>query len=435
MSRRAPWTLAIAAGALAAGSLAAGCGTPTHQPLSPAFRGQAAQAAHAAGQPAAAFGARVLTGQWLIKLAPGAKPAAWARRHGLRHAGAIGLGIHRFTSLTEAAPPARDPEMLWREADQAISLPADRGRAWAGGLPPALRAPQAGSADDPLIPAQYGRAITGVDRLWDVQRGSPDVIVAVIDSGVDASHPEFAGQLLPGWDVTVEPPRAGGDVDGYGHGTHVAGVIGAKADNGVGIAGVAPGCKILPVRIFNNFGHSTTGASAAAVIWAVDHGAKVINASWGSPLPGAATEAAYQYALDKDVVFVSAVGNSGSNETKSYPGATEGVIGVAATTDIDTWGSFSTWGDWVDLAAPGEGILSTHPTALGNGYRIMRGTSMASPLVAGVAALVRSQHPGWSRTQVAERLYGTAKDVIQNGLDPYSGHGRVDAFRAVTEAR
>ena len=400
--------------ALAATLVVAGCGAAPRP---------AAPAADASG-----LSARALAGTWLVKLRAGVKPAAFAARTGLRHAGAIGLGIHRFKGA--AAPARGDRDVAWSEAEQAVSLPAERGRAWDGKVP---AAPQAAGPNDPLVPAQYGRAITGVDKLWDVQRGSPDVVVAVIDSGVDAKHPEFAGQLLPGWDVTVEPHRAGGDVDGYGHGTHVAGVIGARADNGQGIAGVAPGCKILPVRIFNDFGHSTTGASAAAVIWAVDHGAKVINASWGSPMPGAAAEAAYQYALQKDVVFVSAVGNSGNNETKSYPGATEGVIGVAATTDIDTWGSFSTWGDWVDLAAPGEGILSTYPVAKGNGYRIMRGTSMASPLVAGVAALVRSQHPGWTNVQVADRLYATAKDVIMSGIDPYSGHGRVDAARAVLE--
>jgi subtilisin family serine protease len=284
-----------------------------------------------------------------------------------------------------------------------------------------------------LLPAQYGREITGANQVWDVQRGSPDVIVAVIDSGIDATHPEFQGQLVPGWDVTVTPAHAGGTTDGYGHGTHVAGVIGAKANNGVGIAGVAPGCKLMPVRIFDEFGHSTEGASAAAVVWAVDHGAKVINASWGSPDPGQAAETAYQYALSKDVVFVSAVGNSGSNDTQYFPGATAGVIGVSATTDIDTWGSFSTYGDWVDLAAPGEGILSTYPLAKGNGYRIMRGTSMACPMVTAAAALVRSQFPGWTQAQVKARLEATAKDVIQPGIDPYAGHGRVDIARALLD--
>ena len=224
----------------------------------------------------------------------------------------------------------------------------------------------------------------------------------------------------------------GGDRDGYGHGTHVAGVIGAKADNGQGIAGLAHGCKLMPVRIFNDFGHSESGFAAAAVIWAVDHGARVINASWGSPMPGETSEAAYRYALEKDVVFVSAVGNSGKND-KNYPGASPGVIGVAATTDIDTWGSFSTWGDWVSVGAPGKGILSTYPLAKGNGYRIMDGTSMASPTVAAAAPLVRRRFPQLTQAQVKARLEATAKDVIQKGVDPYSGHGRVDIGRAVLD--
>jgi subtilisin family serine protease len=197
---------------------------------------------------------------------------------------------------------------------------------------------------------------------------------------------------------------------------------------------VAPGCKLLPVRIFNDFGHSTAGVSAAAIIWAVDHGAKVINCSWGSPMQGEADNAALQYAADHDVVVVAAVGNAGTNDPK-WPGADDRVIGVAATTDIDTWGSFSTWGDWVDLAAPGEGILSTFPMAKGNGYRIMRGTSMAAPFVTAAAALVRSQNPGWNRQQVQERLQQTAKDVIQQGKDPYAGFGRVDMAKALQNGR
>ena len=188
----------------------------------------------------------------------------------------------------------------------------------------------------------------------------------------------------------------------------------------------------MPVRIFDDFGHSSEGISSAAVIWAVDHGARVINASWGSPMEGEAMKAALQYALQKDVVFVAAVGNSGHNEP-NYPGASEEAIGVAATTDIDTWGSFSTWGDWVDLAAPGQGILSTYPLAKGNGYRIMDGTSMATPFVTAAVALVRSQHPDWNVAQVRAQLETTAKDVIMTGVDPYAGHGRVDIARAVSE--
>ncbi|MBC7544907.1 MAG: S8 family serine peptidase [Candidatus Sericytochromatia bacterium] len=185
----------------------------------------------------------------------------------------------------------------------------------------------------------------------------------------------------------------------------------------------------LPIRSAN---HAALPCSAAAIIWAVDHGAKVINASWGSSMESESDKTALKYAFDHDVVFVSAVGNSGNNEP-NYPGASEGVIGVAATTDIDTWGSFSTYGDWVDVAAPGEGILSTFPMAKGNGYRIMRGTSMACPLVTGAAALIRSQFPQMTYTQVKARLESTAKDVIQPGKDPYAGFGRINVERAILD--
>ncbi|HEY9857660.1 MAG TPA: S8 family serine peptidase [Stenomitos sp.] len=370
--------------------------------------------------------ANAITGETLVRLKPGVSPDAFAARYGLRAAQRIGLGMYLFTGSTPLTELRADSRVLWAEPNRSLTLPAIQETRL-----PALTLHPEGS-EDPLMPAQYGLTITGTDRAWKVQKGDPNVIVAVIDSGIDASHPEFDGQLVPGWDVTVKPAVPGGTHDGYGHGTHVAGIIGARADNGIGIAGVAPGCKLMPVRIFDDFGHSSEGTSAAAVIWAVDHGAKVINASWGSSLPGQAAMDAYQYALDHDVVFVSAVGNSGTND-QNFPAAMPGIIAVSGTTDMDTWASFSTWGDWVSVAAPGEGILSTFPMAKGNGYRIMRGTSMASPFVAGAAALVRSQFPNLKQAEVKARLEATAKDVIQPGRDPYSGAGRVDIARAVLD--
>lgn len=375
------------------------------------------------------FAPRAIAGETLVRLKKGVSPQAYARRHGLQLVQSIGLGIYLFKGSSPLDALEADASAVWAEPNMAFRLPALKT------APAPVRVPALGIEpfNDPLLPAQYGIAITGTDRAWAVQKGSPDVVVAVIDSGIDASHPEFAGRLVPGYDFSEKEPKPGGTVDGYGHGTHVAGVIGAAAGNGTGIAGVAPGCMLMPVRIFNNFGHSTTGGSTAAVIWAVENGAKVINASWGSTLPGQASLDAYQYALDKNVVFVAAVGNSGKNDSKAWPGASPGVIGVSATNADDRWASFSTWGDWVSLAAPGEGILSTYPLSKGNGYRIMQGTSMASPLVAGAAALVRSQYPQLTQAQIKERLEKTAKDVIQKGIDPYSGHGRVDVGRAVLD--
>lgn len=400
---------------------------PASGPRPGAVTAQTANTRQLAAQQARA--SRAIPNETIVRLRPGVDPTEYARLHGMELALSIGLNMYLMRGAAPVESLTRDSRTLWAEANARIELPALKDRP-APTVPPQPR--RADQPDDPLLPAEYGFTITGTDKIWRQQPGRPEVIVAVVDSGIDSTHPEFQGQLLPGFDFTPKVPVPGGDHDGYGHGTHVAGVIGAKANNGIGIAGIAPGCKLLPVRIFDDFGHSSEGISDAAVIWAVDHGAKVINASWGSPMEGEGFKAALQYALSKDVVFVAAVGNSGHNDP-NYPGASEEAIGVAATTDIDTWGSFSTWGDWVDLAAPGQGILSTYPLAKGNGYRIMEGTSMAAPFVTAAAALVRSQHPDWNQAQVKEQLYKTAKDVIMTGMDPYAGNGRVDIARAVLE--
>lgn len=375
------------------------------------------------------FAPRAIAGETLVKLKQGTSPQAYARRHGLQLVRSIGLGIHLFKGTSPLDTLEADASAVWAEPNMAFRLPPLKTAAAPARVPALGTEP----FDDPLLPAQYGLSLTGADRAWARQKGSPEVVVAVIDSGIDGSHPEFAGQLVPGYDFTGKEPAPGGYVDGYGHGTHVAGVIGAVAGNGLGIAGAAPGCKLMSVRIFNDWGGTNTGASTAAVIWAVQNGAKVINASWGSILPGQAALDAYQYALEQNVVLVAAVGNSGKNDAKAWPGASPGVIGVSATNADDRWASFSTWGDWVSLAAPGEGILSTYPLSKGNGYRIMQGTSMAAPLVSAAAALVRSQYPALTQAQVKERLEKTAKDVIQTGIDPYSGHGRVDIARALLD--
>lgn len=373
--------------------------------------------------------AELVPDETIVRLQPGVDLEAYAKQFHLELVLPVGLNMYVFKGAYSSQTLGRDPRVAWAEANRRISLPRDLGQSFLGPTPIQSRTDV---PNDPLLPAQYGYELTGTAQIWKQQPGSPEVVVAVIDSGVDGSHPEFQGQLLTGIDFTETPPVPGGNVDGYGHGTHVAGVIGALPDNGIGIAGIAPGCKILPVRIFNNWGHSESGRSAAAVIWAVDHGAKVINASWGSPMLGEVSKAAYEYAIQHDVVFVAAVGNSGNEEPK-YPGAVEEAIGVSATTADDRWASFSTFGDWVDLAAPGKGILSTYPMAKGNGYRIMEGTSMAAPFVTAAAALVRSQHPDWSVTQVRAQLERTAKDVIMTGKDKYAGYGRVDIARAVLE--
>jgi len=391
----------------------AGCATPVVTPVS-------RDGARVSGQ--------AIAGETIVRLKPGVSPVAYARMHSLSLVMSIGLGMYVFRGSERIASLAADPQIMWAEPNRTITLPS------LASEPKRIEgAHDATSPDDPLWLAQYAPHLTGADRVWPTQQGKPDVVVAVIDSGIDGNHPEFQGQLLPGYDFSGKEPVPGGDHDGFGHGTHVAGIIGARMNNGVGIAGIAPACKLLPVRIFDDSGHTSDGASNAAVVWAVDHGAKVINASWGTPSYSESSKAVYKYAQDHDVLVVSAVGNTGKEWDPSYPAAYDGVVAVAATTDQDGWASFSTWGDWITLAAPGEGILSTYPLAKGNGYRIMSGTSMAAPCVSGVAALVRSQYPQLSQAQVIARLYATAKDTVMTGKDKYVGYGRVDAARAVLD--
>ena len=280
-----------------------------------------------------------------------------------------------------------------------------------------------------MIPAQW--ALSRARFLEASASGSAAITVAVIDSGVDALHPELMGRVREGWDFTKKVPGPGGLVDGYGHGTHVAGVIGARAGDGVGIAGIAPDSPILSIRIFNDWGHSSEGVAAAAVTWAVDHGARVINASWGTLLPGEAAKQAFADAVSRGVVLVAAAGNSGKNADPSYPAAIPGVIAVAASTDLDGWPTFSSTGDHLSVAAPGEGILSTYPWAKGQGYRIMSGTSMAAPHVTGLVALMLSRDPAQSPAKIKDRLERTAIDTVLTGRDMYSGAGRIDAVRAL----
>lgn len=372
----------------------------------------------------------VINDETIIKLRKGVSPTEYAKENNLELVYKIGLDMYLFKgTITRNALRSDTIERF--EKNNSLKMPPIQSKEV---IVSDLKIYSDESpSNDPLVTAQYGIFKTNTDKAWKIQKGKPEVIVAVIDSGVDGSHPEFEGQLLPGYDFSSDKPTVGGNVDGYGHGTHVAGVIGAKTNNGIGIAGIAPNCKILPVRIFNNWGHTTSGASTAAIIWAVDNGAKVINASWGSPLPGQAFHDAIKYALEKDVVVVAAVGNSGNNdpETAGYPGKSPGVIGVAASTDIDGWATFSTFGDQVSVAAPGKGILSTYPMQISNGYRIMEGTSMAAPSVTAAVALIRSQFPNMNQKQVKELLEKTAKDIVMTGLDQYSGHGRIDIEKAL----
>ncbi|HKA82640.1 MAG TPA: S8 family serine peptidase [Acidimicrobiales bacterium] len=268
----------------------------------------------------------------------------------------------------------------------------------------------------------------GAPAAWDVANTGAATVVAVLDTGVDLDHPDLAPNLVAGRDIV------NGDADpsdDEGHGTAVAGVVGAATGNGGGVAGVAWNAKVMPVKVLGPDGTGVDADVASGITWATDHGADIINLSLGGPGASTVLEQAVNYALDHDVLVVAAAGNEATAEP-SYPAAVPGVIAVTATDAQGRFAAFSNHGPWVILAAPGITIVTT---SLAPGPVMatapVTGTSFSSPIVAGVAALLRERHPGWAWDKVAYELIRTARDAGPAGVDDAYGFGLVDAAAAL----
>ncbi|WP_042197529.1 S8 family peptidase [Paenibacillus camerounensis] len=274
---------------------------------------------------------------------------------------------------------------------------------------------------------QWNLPAIETEQGWKLSKGSKEVIVAVVDTGVQAAHPDLQGQLLAGYNAI-----SGGSApdDDVGHGTHVTGIIGAIINNEEGVAGISWYNKILPVKALDNSGAGTTYSVAEGIIWAADNGAKVINLSLGNYADSQFLHDAIKYAYDRDVVIVSAAGND-NTERPGYPAAYEEVIAVAATNSYGERASFSNYGDYIDVAAPGESIASTYPD---NQYAALSGTSMASPHVAALAGLIRSLNPALSNREVMELMTANAVDLGDAGHDKYYGWGQVDIYKTLQAA-
>ncbi|MEV6596166.1 S8 family peptidase [Actinoplanes sp. NPDC051346] len=296
------------------------------------------------------------------------------------------------------------------------------------------------------VPVRQLDAPTGTDQYrasqWDFgklrtatawQRSTgAGVTVAVIDSGVEASHPDLAGNVLPGIDLVAG--TSGVSSDPNGHGTHVAGTIAAVTGNGTGISAIAPDARILPVRALNASGSGVMSDVATGIVYAADQGAQIINMSLGAPNQVASVTNAIAYARSRGVVVVAAAGNYRTNGSPTmWPAADPGVIAVASTDSTDTYSGFSNRGSYVDVAAPGTGILSTVPVARG-GYAYYSGTSMASPHVAAVAALLKGADSALTPDEIEQALTGTATDLGAAGWDADYGHGRINPVDALAAA-
>ncbi|MCM3781791.1 S8 family peptidase [Neobacillus mesonae] len=277
--------------------------------------------------------------------------------------------------------------------------------------------------NDPFYPGyQYGPQKVQAPAAWDITQSAGGIRIAIVDTGVQLNHPELAGKLLPGYDYVDWDPNPS---DGNGHGTHVAGIAAAATNNGLGIAGMAPLASIIPIRSLDNSGSGLLSSVANGIVYAANNGAHVVNLSLGSPANDSFLEAAVQYAWDRGAVVIAAAGNENTS-SPVYPAYLPGVVAVASVNASDVKSGFSNYGSWVDVAAPGDQIVSTY---LGSSFAYLSGTSMAAPHVAGLAALLASQ--GRSNINVRDCIVFTCDPIPGTGT--YWAHGRINALRAVQQ--
>ena len=294
--------------------------------------------------------------------------------------------------------------------------------------------------NDPEFPSQGNLPAIQAPQTWDALPSMQEVLVAVVDTGVDLNHPDLADRIWQnagetgvdangsdkrsnglddddngyiddwqGWNMVIGDNNAG---DTQGHGTHLAGIIAAGVDNAVGIAGVAPNARILPVKALDDTGFGTYAQVAEAITYAVDMGARVINLGFSGTGSSELLQAAVDYAIAQNVLVVAAAGNSG-NSVPNYPAGYAGVVAVSAVDNNGYWAPFSASGDYISLSAPGIGILST---GLGGSYRPATGTSQAAAHVSGVAALLAGQ------AQFSNRDYLRTALLLGAARSRRSGH-------------
>jgi hypothetical protein len=265
----------------------------------------------------------------------------------------------------------------------------------------------------------------GADFAWDISQGE-NIVIAILDSGVDPNHPDLSSKLVSGWNYYSNNADTS---DVYGHGTKVAGAAAAITNNLVGVAGVAGQAKIMPIRVSGADGMGSWSAITSGIIHAADNGAKVANLSFLGVSSSSSVVNAAQYMKNKGGLVVVSGGNTGVLE--SFP-VTTSMIYVSATDSNNNRTSWSSYGNYMSLAAPGASIWTT---TNGGGYGAVSGTSFSSPITAGVIALMMATNPNLKNTNIEQILFSTALDLGAAGWDQYYGYGRVDANQAVKEAK
>lgn len=347
----------------------------------------------------------------LVKFAPGHEVTAFAANmaSGSRTVDRIPqLGVQRLQAPIGLS--AEEAER-WYETLPFVEFAEVNGTCRATALP-----------NDPYIDMQWGLSKVSAFAGWDFGQGSGDVKIAILDTGVDMDHPDLVAKLVDGWDFVNRDENPDDD---HGHGTHCAGIAAASTNNGAGIAGIGYNCRIMPLKVLGADGSGYWSDISLAIVHAAKSGAKVISMSLGATEGSLTMREAIDFALANGVTVVAAAGNE-STSALHYPAAFPGCIAVGSSDPDDAKSSFSNYGDWVDVAAPGSSIASTY---LDGSYARMSGTSMAAPLVAGLAGLV------WSHLG-ADSSAQAVRERIESRCDPvgtWVAHGRVNVRMSLSE--
>ena len=350
---------------------------------------------------------RFASGELLVKFTPGAskrqiRTALWqADAHQVGSVHRLGVMVVRVPDdLSDAALAAlrHSPEVAYAERNPVVE---------------GFAAP-----NDYWWPNEWSEVKVNAPKAWDVTTGTPGAVIAVVDTGVDLTQPDLQGSFVPGYD-TVNGDADPSDDDG--HGTLVAGVATARGNNSIGVASYCWNCSLMPVKGLGTQLSGTIAQAASGITWAADHGARVINMSWGTTSDSSTLSSAINYAHSRGVVLVAAAGNYGTSG-KVYPAAYSSVIGVAGTDGSDSLYSWSSYGSWVKVSAPG----CNYTTGRSGWYGTFCGTSSAAPAVAGIAGLLVSQFPNATNTQIEQAIESSAVNV-----GSVVQYGRVDAAAAL----
>lgn len=293
---------------------------------------------------------------------------------------------------------------------------------------PTVTPSSAAFINDPKFNLQYSHTRTQSVQGWQIAFGTNNSTIAIVDTGVDGNHPDLNTKLLSGYSAFVDQSP---NYDPHSHGTHCAGVAAATVNNSMGIVGYAPNANIIPIKVLDTSGYGTTSTVAAGITFAANSNADVISLSLGGSGGSSTLQNAVNYAISKGKLLVAAMGNGGSNAL-SYPAAYNGVMAVGATDSNDVRAQFSQFGNHISVTAPGVNILSTIP---GNRYGEMSGTSMATPAVSGLAALVKSFKPNLTAAQIKQVIEQNADDLGSPGFDQYYGYGRINTFKTLNSLR